>query len=196
MAAQASPSPGHLIYVLQRPAAGHGGGGEKWCSLPHRLQPGGHGDCRGDTAINPDIAMNNHQCAHQRFSASSVLSSMCSGRLSGSSGFISSFPNVKGCGTIVLANYSMKQWSIYMPLCTYHTFTFTHRTAQHTNTITVHRIKGFRLHYGVDSFLDPDEEQRVDLPRNTWPRPAPPRPLLSRAMGRPKTKSILHNRTF
>ena len=52
-----------------------------------------------------------------------------------------------------------------MPLCTYHTFTFTHRTAQHTNTVTVHRIKGFRLHYGVDSFPDPDEEQRVDLPR-------------------------------
>ena len=62
-----------------------------------------------DTVINPDIAMNNHQCAHQRFSASSVLSSMSSGRLSGSSGFISSFPNIKDCSTMVSANYSMKQ---------------------------------------------------------------------------------------
>ena len=49
-----------------------------------------HGDtgtAGGDTAINPDIAMNNHQCFHQRFSAGSVLSSMSS--LADSEAFIS-----------------------------------------------------------------------------------------------------------
>ena len=54
--------------------------------------------------------------------------------------------------------------------------THTANTAQHSNTETVHRIKGFHLHYVVDSFPDPDEEQRVDLPRDhvTTPRPATP----------------------